>query len=69
MSLEFWALTFDFAGKVLIVAVALLVHKRVRKEHRIDKKVLKEMKVEQGAGILALVFLATGYILHLILIR
>ena len=69
MGLEFWALTFDFTGKILLVIVALLVHKRVRKAQRIDKRVLKEMKFEQGAGILALVFLALGYILHLILIN
>jgi len=69
MGLEFWALTFDFVGKVLLVAVALLVHRRVRKEHRIDKKVLKQMRVEQVTGILALVFLTLGYVLRLSLIN
>jgi len=69
MGLEFWALTFDFTGKILLVIVALLVHKRVRKAHRINKRVLKGMKFEQGMGILSLIFLALGYILHLSLIN
>jgi len=50
MSLLFWATTFDFAGKILIIVTALLVHKRVKIEHRINKKVLREMKLEQGIG-------------------
>ena len=45
--------------------MALLVHKRVKIEHRIDKKVLREMKLEQGIGILAIILLTLGYVLHL----
>ena len=65
MSLLFWATTFDFTGKILIIVTALLVHKRVKIEHRINKKVLREMKLEQGFGILAIIFLVLGYVLHL----
>jgi len=65
MSLLFWATTFDFAGKILIIVMALLVHKRVKIEHRIDKKVLREMKLEQGIGTLAIILLVLGYVLHL----
>ncbi len=65
MSLLFWATTFDFTGKILIIVMALLVHKRVKIEHRIDKKVLREMKLEQGIGILAIILLTLGYVLHL----
>ena len=64
-NLIFWALTFDFAGKFLLVIMALLVHRRVRKDHKIDKEVLKDMKWEGMTGILALIFLSIGYILHL----
>ena len=48
MTIEFFAVTLDFLGKVLIGITALLVHRRVKKEKRIDKKVLKEMRLEQG---------------------
>jgi len=64
-NIVFWALTFDFMGKALLVVMALLVHRRVRKDHKIDKEVLKDMKLEGMTGILALIFLIIGYILHL----
>lgn len=68
MVVEFFALTFDFLGKFLLVIMALLVHRRVKKEHKIDKKVLKEMKLEQSVGIIALIFLIMGYTLELIIL-
>lgn len=68
MAIEFFALTFDFLGKFLLVIMALLVHRRVKKEHKIDKSVLKEMKMEQSVGIIALIFLIMGYTLELIIL-
>ena len=65
VNIIFWAETFDFAGKALLVVMALLVHRRVRKDHKIDKEVLKDMKWEGATGIVALIFLTIGYILHL----
>ncbi len=66
MSLLFWAISFDFVGVILLVVIALLVHKRVRTAHRIDEKVIREMKLEQGIGIISILFLVTGYVLHLL---
>jgi hypothetical protein len=66
--LEFWALTFEFTGKILIAVTVLLVHSRVRREHKIDKRVLKEMGKETVIGVLGIVLMLVGYLLHLVLI-
>lgn len=65
MGLMFWALTFDTVGKILIAVMALLVHKRIKREKGIDKLVLREMKLEQSIGVLAILLIITGYVLHL----
>lgn len=64
--LEITAFSFDFVGKVLIALIAILVHYRVKKEGKIDKKVLKSFARELSVGILAIVFLAVGYVLHIL---
>ena len=58
--------TFDVIGKILIGITVLLVHKRVMKEHRIDKYVLREMKREQLLGWLGILFIIIGYIFNLV---
>ena len=63
-NIDILGLTFDFVGKVLIAVTALLVHRRVKKEGKIDKSVLKEMSLEQGFGVLGIIFLIIGYLLH-----
>ena len=66
INLEFWAFTFDVIGKIMVAYTALLVHMRVRKEHKIDKKVFSEMKREHKIGILGIILIIIGYLLHLI---
>jgi hypothetical protein len=68
LGLEFWAITFEFTGKILIAVTVLLVHSRVRREHKIDKRVLKEMGKETVIGVLGIVLMLVGYLLHLVLI-
>ena len=65
MGFEILALTFDFFGKFLIAMTALLVHRRIKNRHKIDKNVLKEMQLEQMVGILGIILIAIGYIIHL----
>ncbi|MCA9485247.1 MAG: hypothetical protein KC506_00180 [Nanoarchaeota archaeon] len=65
MDVELAAFTFDFIGKILIAITAVMVHTRIRKEKRIDKRVLKEMRWEEMLGILGIVFMTIGYFLHL----
>lgn len=65
VAFTFWSLTIDFMGKVLLGVTALLVHNRVKKERKIGKQVLKEMRYEQLVGILAILLITVGYILGL----
>ena len=59
------AIVFDFIGKFLLALLVILVHNRVRKEGRIDKKVLKEMKLEKFVGSISMILLILGFIFHL----
>lgn len=60
--------TFDVIGKILIGVTVLFVHGHVIKEHKIDKDVLKEMKREQVLGLLGIVFIIIGYVIHVIIV-
>jgi len=62
--METAAFTLDLIGKIMIAYTALAVHHRVRKEHKIDKKVFRAMKLEQIIGITGVAFMIVGYILH-----
>tara|TARA_Y100000310_G_C20334932_1_gene647033 strand:- start:496 stop:708 length:213 start_codon:yes stop_codon:yes gene_type:complete len=64
--IEFWAMTFDFVGKILIALTALLTHRILIKERKIDDLVLKDMRLEVGAGILGITFIVIGYVLNLV---
>lgn len=68
MVLEELALTSDLIGKILIAYTAIRVHYRVRKEHKIDKRVFKEMKTEQGLGIAGIALIVIAYLIHLYLL-
>lgn len=62
-------LTLDAAGKVLIGVTVLRVHWRFLKEHKIDKKVFQEMKLEQKLGVLGIVLIIIGYFLELFFLK
>jgi len=66
--IEFWAVTFDFVGKILIGVTALLVHRRVRVERRIDRVVLRALRREKFLGVLGIILIVLGYALHLMLL-
>ena len=63
LDLSFWALTLDFAGKILLGVTALMVHARVKKERKIDIYVLKKMELEKFFGILAISLIVASYTL------
>lgn len=65
-TLLFTGMTLDTAGTVLIAYTVLRVHSRVRKEHRIDEYVAREMRREKAYGIAGIVLIITGYVLGLI---
>ena len=64
-TLEIASLTFDMIGKVLIAITALLVHHNLVKERRIDIKIIKEVRLEEILGLLGIVLILIGYLLHI----
>jgi hypothetical protein len=62
--MEFIGFTLDVAGKLLVAYMAIRIHWRVWKEHKIDDLVFKEMKQEQFIGILGILLIVAGYILQ-----
>ena len=64
--MEIIAYTFDFVGKLLIAFTAVMVHHRVQKEHKIDKRVFDEMKRERMLALIGIALMALGYLLHVL---
>jgi len=48
MNLNILARTLDVAGKLMVAYTAIAVHHRVRKDHKIDKDVIKIAGAEAG---------------------
>ena len=61
----FWATTFDFIGKILVAIMAILVHMKIRKAHKIDTEVMKEIYLEELMGATGIVLITAGYILKI----
>lgn len=66
MSLKIIGLVLHSLGTILIAWMALGVHRRVWREHRIDDKVFGEMKLEQSLGFLGVFLIIVGFVLQLI---
>lgn len=62
--MEFIGHTIQVIGEVMIGVTAIMVHRRVWKEHRINPIVYKEMQREQVIGVLGIVFLVGGYFIQ-----
>jgi len=58
----------DVVGKLMIAYTAIRVHWRVRQEHRIDKRVFREMRQEHVVGIFGMIFIIIAYILEIIFV-
>lgn len=65
MNTEFLGFSLDVIGKILVAYTAIAVHRRVWREHKIDKTVFAAMRNEQVIGIIGIVLIATGYLLQL----
>ena len=61
MTVEFIGFTLDAIGKVMVAFTVIMVHYRVRKEHRISKRVFLAMRREQVIGIAGILFIIIGY--------
>lgn len=65
MNLGFLGFTLDVIGKIMVAYTAIAVHRRVWKEHKIDKAVFAAMRNEQIIGIIGIVLIVIGYILQI----
>jgi hypothetical protein len=63
--MDVFAITLDVVGKLMIAYTAMRVHWRVRQEHRIDKRVFREMRREHIVGILGITLIVTAYLLEI----
>jgi len=59
--MEFATATLDAIGTISIAFAALGVHRRVLSERKIDRRVLKIMKVEQSLGIIGILCIMLSY--------
>ncbi len=57
--------TLEFIGVILIAYMAIRVHSRVREEHKVDSKVVSEMKRERLFGMIGILFIILGYLLQI----
>ena len=57
--------TLDVIGKLMIGVAVLFVHRKIVREKKIDKKVLKEINHEKWLSIVGIVLIILGYLLHL----
>lgn len=64
--MELLSLSLETAGTLMIAWAALRVHHRVLNEHKITGKVFRIMRLEQKLGVLGMMFVVAGYLLHLI---
>ena len=65
MTLEIIGFTLDVIGKIFIGIAVYFVHKRVMKEEKINKVVLKEMKKEKRIVIVGIILIVIGYLMQL----
>lgn len=60
--MDFIGHTLVMLGGVLIGLTAIMVHRGILKEKKLDSKVYKEIYLEQIFGILGIIFLILGYL-------
>lgn len=61
MLLEFIGDTLTVAGEIIIAYMILVVHERVREEHKVDDAVFRAIKKEQSIVALGIVLIVVGY--------
>jgi hypothetical protein len=63
--LEFIGDTLTVAGDVIIAYMILVVHERVREEHKVDEAVFRAIKREQSLVALGIILVIGGYALRI----
>lgn len=64
MFLEFIGDTLTVTGNVIIAYMILLIHERVREEHKVDNAVFRAIKKEQAIVAIGIILVVTGYTLR-----
>ena len=64
MNIAFIGKLLDVLGKVMLGLSVLNVHRRVLKEHKIDKAVFHEMKQESIVTVIGIVLIVIGFLLQ-----
>jgi hypothetical protein len=64
-NVEFLGMTLDVVGKVMVAVMAIRVHWRFRKEHKIDEAVFTSMRREQKMGLIGVFLMITGWLLEI----
>lgn len=62
MPCQLFGLTLRTLGELCIAVTVLNVHRRVVRRHRIDDRVLREMRLEIRIGIIGIVLIVAGFI-------
>ena len=57
--------TLTTIGEILLGVTILIIHWHILKEHKIDEKVLKQMRQEQVLGVLAITSIMIGFFLQI----
>ena len=57
--------TLTTIGEILLGVTILIIHWHILKEHKIDEKVLKQMRQEQVLGVLAITSITIGFFLQI----
>lgn len=60
-AIEIAGITIGTVGKLLIAWTAIAVHRRIHLEHKIDKRVFKEMVHERKVAIIGVVLIVVGW--------
>lgn len=58
------ALTIQTIGEICVGLAVLIVHHRVLNEHKIDQKVIRTLRSEQVLGVVGILLIIVGFILH-----
>ncbi len=60
---QFLGSFLEMFGKITLAVAVLLFHKKLVKEQKVDKKVIKEMKNEQYLTIFAIILIISGFLI------
>ncbi len=63
---NFIYLTFELVGTTLIGVSVLMVHERMKREHKIDEVVIEEINKERLVTIIGMALIIIGYIVQLL---